>query len=194
MNKNDLTSLRTKRRILDIARKKFETQGFSNTPLQEIVEELGLTRGAFYHHYKKKEDILFDLVREIQKEIGQYVEERAMEQEELWEQLIVGCVAFVEKATAKDIMKILLVEGPAIISWEEWKRMDTENSESHLKEQLETLQSEGVIKTINIDYLTSFISGGLNELAVGRSHTSQLDINAVESTIRTMLEGIRQHG
>lgn len=191
MNKNNLSSLRTRRRILDIARKKFETQGFSNTPLQEIVGELGLTRGAFYHHYKKKEDILFDLVREIQKEIGQYVEERAMEKEDLWEQLIVGCVAFVEKATAKDIMKILLVEGPAIISWEEWKRMDAENSESHLKEQLETLQSESVIKTINIDYLTSFISGGLNELAVGMSHTSQLDINAVESTIRTMLEGIR---
>ncbi|RRD92325.1 TetR/AcrR family transcriptional regulator [Clostridiales bacterium COT073_COT-073] len=191
MNKNELASFQTRNKILEIARQKFVTKGFHNTSLQEIVEQIGLTRGAFYHHFKNKEEILYELIRIIQEEIGSYVEKRAMNSQDSWEQLIFGCVAFVEKAVDKDTMKILLVDGPSIISWQEWKQMDNENSESHLKEQLLLLQTEGKLKKTNIEYLTSFISGGLNELAIKVSSMNPFDRKEIESTIRMMLEGIK---
>lgn len=194
MNKNNLASHNTRRKILAIARKKFETQGFANTSLQEIVREIGLSRGAFYHHYKKKEDLLIDLIKEIQDEIAQYVKEKAMEKEDIWEQLVMGSVAFVEKATDKDIIKILLIDGPSVISWKEWKEIDNQNSEHHLKNQLTILQSEGFVKNMNINYLTSFISGGLNELAINISLLNNNDINEIENTVRIILEGIRDNG
>lgn len=71
---------------------------------------------------------------------------------------------------------------------------DTENSEVHLKEQLLLLQQEGTIKAANIDYMTSFISGGLNELALKISRTQAFDTQEIESSIRLMLEGMRQDG
>lgn len=194
MNKNDIASFNTRRKILEVARKKFEYKGFSDTSLQEIVGEIGLTRGAFYHHYKRKEDILFDLIKEMQNEIAQYIEKRAVEEKDAWEQLVIGCVAFVEKAMDKDIMKILLIDAPAIISWDEWKKIDIQNSERHLKDQLKILQLKGLIKNINIDYLTSFISGGLNELAVSISHKNDFNLNEVELTVRLILEGLRNNG
>lgn len=194
MNKNELASSRTKSRILEIARQKFVNKGFSNTSLQEIVEEIGLTRGAFYHHFKNKEEILSELIRIIQSEVADYVEKSSMKSNDVWEQLIIGCVAFVEKAIDKDIIKILLIDGPSIISWQEWKRMDSENSESHLKDQLLILQEEGRIKEMNIEYLTSFISGGLNELAIKVSSLGFFDVKEIEYSIRMMLEGIRNNG
>lgn len=194
MNKNDIASFNTRRKILEVARKKFEDKGFSDTSLQEIVGEIGLTRGAFYHHYKRKEDILFDLIKEIQIEIAKYIEKKAIEKSDPWEQLVTGCVAFVEKAMDKDIMKILLIDAPAIIPWDEWKKIDIQNSESHLKEQLKNLQLKGLIKKIKIDYLTSFISGGLNEMAVSISHKNDFNLSKVEFTVRLMLEGLRNNG
>ena len=192
MNKNETASFRTRNKIIEIARQKFVAKGFYNTSLQEIVEEIGLTRGAFYHHFKNKEEILYDLVNIIQSELADYVEKKAMKSKDPWEQLIIGCVAFVEKAVDKDTIKVLLVDGPSIISWQEWKRMDRENSESHLKDQLLILQAEGKIKEVNIEYLTSFISGGLNELAINISSSASINIKEIEGVIRMFLEGIKK--
>ncbi len=191
MNKNELASFQTRSKILEIAREKFVKKGFRNTSLKEIVEEIGLTRGAFYHHFKNKEEIFYELIKLIQGELGEYVANRSMESDEPWEQLITGCVAFIEKAIDKDLMKILLVDGPSIISWEAWKELDSENSESHLREHLLELQEQKIVKNVNIDYLTSFISGGLNELAISISRSNQYDVKEIEESVKVMLEGIK---
>jgi len=45
--------------ILDVAWKLFLEQGYEHTSIQNIIENLGgLTKGAIYHHFKSKEDIL----------------------------------------------------------------------------------------------------------------------------------------
>ena len=49
----------TVQKILDTALKLFLERGYEQTTVLDIVNELGgLTRGAFYHHFKSKEDIL----------------------------------------------------------------------------------------------------------------------------------------
>ncbi len=49
----------TEQRILDSAYKLFIEKGWENTTIQDIIDDLGdLTRGAFYHHFKSKEDII----------------------------------------------------------------------------------------------------------------------------------------
>lgn len=49
----------TEQRILDSAYKLFLKKGWENTTIQDIIDDLGdLTRGAFYHHFKSKEDII----------------------------------------------------------------------------------------------------------------------------------------
>jgi len=49
----------TEKRILDAATKLFLQKGYERTTISDIVEELGdLTRGAVYHHFKSKEDIV----------------------------------------------------------------------------------------------------------------------------------------
>lgn len=194
MNKKELASRETRGNILAIARRKFVDKGFHNTSLQEIVEEIGLTRGAFYHHFKNKEEILSDLMNLLQKEVADYVEARAMTSDDSWEQLILGCVAFVEKAAEREMAPLLLTDGPSILSWCEWKRMDSEHSESHLKDQLRRLQAEGRIRGTNVDYLTALLSGGLNELAMAVSRADSYDPKEVEASIRGLLEGIRNDG
>jgi len=46
-------------RILEAATKLFLTKGYEKTTIQDIVDELGdLTRGAVYHHFKSKDEII----------------------------------------------------------------------------------------------------------------------------------------
>ena len=49
----------TVEKILDAAQRLFLEKGYENTTIQDIVGELGgLTKGAVYHHFKSKEEIM----------------------------------------------------------------------------------------------------------------------------------------
>lgn len=49
----------TVERILDVSQRLFLEKGYDNTTIQDIVDELGgLTKGAVYHHFKSKEEII----------------------------------------------------------------------------------------------------------------------------------------
>ncbi|TCL63367.1 TetR family transcriptional regulator [Hydrogenispora ethanolica] len=46
-------------RILDTAMKLFMSKGYEHTTIQDIIDELGdLSKGAIYHHFKSKEEIM----------------------------------------------------------------------------------------------------------------------------------------
>ena len=45
-------------KILDVSMRLFTEQGYEHTTIQDIVDALGMSKGAIYHHFKSKEDIL----------------------------------------------------------------------------------------------------------------------------------------
>lgn len=56
----------TEQKILDAALKLFIEKGYEQTTILDIVGEMGgLTRGAFYHHFKSKEEVFFALTDKL---------------------------------------------------------------------------------------------------------------------------------
>ncbi len=39
----------------------FAEKGYANTSVQEVVTRAGVTKGAMYHYYRSKDDLLFDI-------------------------------------------------------------------------------------------------------------------------------------
>lgn len=59
----------TVEKILDVSQRLFYEKGYEKTSIQDIVNELGgLSKGAIYHHFKSKEDILCELEERIFKD------------------------------------------------------------------------------------------------------------------------------
>ncbi|GAB3669103.1 TetR/AcrR family transcriptional regulator [Actinocorallia lasiicapitis] len=50
-----------RRRILDVALDLFAQKGFDGTGVQEIVTKAGVTKGALYHYFASKDEILFEI-------------------------------------------------------------------------------------------------------------------------------------
>ena len=48
----------TERRILETAMKLFIEKGYEQTTLQDIADAIGMTRGAIYHHFKDKAEMV----------------------------------------------------------------------------------------------------------------------------------------
>lgn len=59
----------TVQKILDTAHDLFLKQGYEQTSMQSIVEALGLSKGAIYHHFKSKEELL---IRVLERDYEQH--------------------------------------------------------------------------------------------------------------------------
>jgi TetR/AcrR family transcriptional regulator, transcriptional repressor for nem operon len=53
----------TRQRILESARRLFNSKGFADVSIGEIMENAGLTHGGFYRHFKDKSELYAEAVR-----------------------------------------------------------------------------------------------------------------------------------
>lgn len=70
----------TVEKILDVAQQLFLEKGYDNTTIQDIVDKLGgLTKGAVYHHFKSKEDIICALSDKLFSDCNPFIEVKKRE-------------------------------------------------------------------------------------------------------------------
>ena len=58
-------ALATRHRLLDAAEVLFQSQGVSQTSLQQIAQQAGATRGAIYWHFKDKADLFNAMMERV---------------------------------------------------------------------------------------------------------------------------------
>lgn len=59
--KNSSVQDSVKKAALDL----FATQGFARTSVQQIVDAAGVTKGAMYHYFRSKDDLLFAIYEQL---------------------------------------------------------------------------------------------------------------------------------
>jgi AcrR family transcriptional regulator len=53
----------TREIIIENARRLFNKKGFSEVSIDEVMENVGLTRGGFYRHFRDKDELYTEAVR-----------------------------------------------------------------------------------------------------------------------------------
>jgi AcrR family transcriptional regulator len=48
--------------ILDVAQRFFYQNGYEQTSIQDIITEIGIAKGTFYHYFRSKQDLLDELI------------------------------------------------------------------------------------------------------------------------------------
>lgn len=69
MTNRQIAALETRKKLLEAAKKIICEKGLINTSIAEITKACGVSNGTFYTYFKRKEDIVFALSREIFQEI-----------------------------------------------------------------------------------------------------------------------------
>lgn len=194
MRKSKAETTETIRKLIDIARTHFNSNGYADAALESIVHDANLTRGAIYHHFRNKKELFRIVLEDVQREVAEKVELESSTSEDVWQQLYLGCRAFIMAAVEERNRRIMLIDGPAILGWDVWREMDKNHSMRLLREQLEIMQNQRYFRMAPLDALTHFISGGLNETALWLANESSRS-NALDETMKVLtvfLEGFKQ--
>jgi AcrR family transcriptional regulator len=153
-------SAQTELRLREVARGLFAEHGFAGVSLEQVAEAAGVTRGAVYHHFDGKRGLFEAVLADAQGIIADAVAEAAPG--DGWQAIADGSVAFLRAAIHPSVRRIVLVDGPAVVGWDSWRRADAQNSARLLAEGLAALEELAV----DADAAGALLSGAMNEAAL----------------------------
>lgn len=193
--KNSEQSYLTKTKILEIACREFSQKGYSNVSLEEIVKQTNLTRGSLYHHFKSKKGLFQAVVEDLQRKVADEVEKAAELENDPWEALISGSVAFIHTMLNDEYKRILIVDAPTVLGWNVWEEIDDENSEKHLKDHLSKMYEMGELIDVSIDALSAILSGSMNEaiMWIGKRDDIEKGLNEATVIIEHILKSFKRN-
>lgn len=184
---------RTRRTLIAESRRLFAARGYAAVGLAEIVRASGVTKGALYHHFEGKTDLFRAVLAQVQEEVAARVAAAAEAAGGPWEQLKAGCAAFVTAGADPEVQRIMLIDGPAVLGWNEWRAIDEATSARHLAEALAALVADGTIAAQPVAPLARLLSGAMNEAVLWLAQSAGPDDLAdTLAALSRLLDSLRQ--
>ena len=160
----------TRRALLDAARTTFADKGYAEVTIEEVVRGAKMTRGALYHHFGDKRLLLRAVVEEIEDEIDALVEGAAKEAHassgDPLEAMMAGHYAFLDACLRPEVRRILLLDGPAVLGWEEWREIDAAHAVAQIEAGLGLLVDAGLMEPQPLRPLAHLLHGAAIEAAL----------------------------
>ncbi|GJD20956.1 transcriptional regulator [Rivularia sp. IAM M-261] len=186
-------SASTRALFICVARELFASQTYANTSTEQILSGTNVTRGALYHQFADKADLLRAVCEQIQQEIVKDINAAIEKAEDSFDALIIGCDAFLKAVAKPDIQQIWLIDAPAVLGWEEWNRLDREYGFGLLLEGVKQAIKDGRLKLQSYEAVAVVLNGAINEGVIwaASSDNPVEKLADVRSALHEILQGLR---
>jgi len=181
-------SRETQDRLIKVAKELFTSKGYAGTAMEDLVAKAGMTRGALYHQYADKRDLFRAVFEAVEAELGQQLAMAVAAETDPWGMLRAGARAFLASATEPAMRQIVLIDGPAVLGWEEWRRIDSQHSLGMVRMIFEANIAAGNIPPQPVEPLAHLIVGALNEAALAVAAAG--DAAGARESFASSMEGV----
>jgi AcrR family transcriptional regulator len=183
----------TRSALLRAARELFAERGYADVGTELIVERAGVTRGALYHHFRDKQDLFRAVYEQTEQEIVEATAAEMSAVDDPWDVLVRGTRSFFDACTDPALMQIGLVDGPAVLGWQEWREVGSRYALGLVTFGLQSAMDAGVLRRADVRQLAHLIFGALGEAAmlIANAEDPQAARQEAEATVLVLLEGLR---
>jgi AcrR family transcriptional regulator len=110
--------------LVQTAAELFGRDGYAATSLDDVALAASVTKGAIYHHFGSKADLFRAvLIREEQRLADRITTATALAGDP-WSAVRTGCAAFLEACLDPTVRQIILLDGPAVLGWQEVRSIE----------------------------------------------------------------------
>ncbi|WP_431679271.1 TetR/AcrR family transcriptional regulator [Kitasatospora sp. KL5] len=176
----------TTRQIVAAAAEHFGTSGYAATSIDDIARTAGLTKGAVYHHFDGKPALLRAVFTGAEEQRARRLAEAAAGLEP-WAAVRAGCHAFLRSCLDPAVRQILLLDGPAVLGWDEVRAVEEAHSTALLRQGL-TRAAPADDPTIRTHLLLGALCEAGMLLARAADPTAALDLITAE--VDALLDGL----
>ena len=182
----------TRARLLTTARRLFGSQGYYSTGTTEIVEaaEVG-TRGALYHHFADKQALFRAVFEEVEVDLGARAAV-AITGSTWFERLSEGLHAFLDASLDPEVRRIILIDGPAVLGWDEWRAIESQHGLGTIEHMLREGSVDGSISVDDTSAMAHLLLSVVDEAALFIAHATDTRSARAEAgrSLDSLLSGL----
>jgi AcrR family transcriptional regulator len=184
----------TRAALLRVGRELFAERGYAGVGTEEIVARAGVTRGALYHHFADKRDLFRAVHEEVEEALVAGIAERIRGIDDPWELIVTGVRAFLDACTDPAIMRISLLDAPAVLGWREWREISERYGMGLVSFGLQNAMDRGVLAPRPVRPLAHLLMGAMSEAAmvIVNADDPAAARAEVEPPLIALLEGLGQ--
>ena len=183
----------TRAALIAAGRELFAARGYAAVGTEEIVRTAGVTRGALYHHFDGKRELLAAIYEQIEGEIAAQLGELETEGTSTLEVLRAGAEMFLDHCLEPEVQQIVLLDAPAVLGWEEWREIGARYGLGLIEGLLTVGMDQGEIRRQPIPPLAHALLGALDEIAmlVARAEDPAVARAEAGETLAGLLRALR---
>jgi AcrR family transcriptional regulator len=158
----------TRSALMSAARQLFTERGYDGVGTEEIVRAAGVTRGALYHHFGGKAELLEAVYERLEAESTERVARVVLgsELESPLEAMKAGIEAFLDECAKPELQRIGLHDAPAVLGWERWREIAAANGLGLIEASLSAAIEAGEIRQLPVRPTAHLLLGALDEAAM----------------------------
>ena len=185
----------TRERLIAAAKDRFTRDGYAATSINDICNDLDITKGALFHHFKSKQDLFTEIWTRLQVDMDQEAREAAIAARSLsdpYSAFLAGCRIYLEYAARPDYQTIVLVDGPSVIGLKGWYEQDNDLGIANVRAGVRYLAKKGIVAEHRVSALAIMLQNALNGAGFALAREADdLTAEGVYDAFETLVKSIR---
>ena len=179
----------TRNALMTAARRLFTERGYDAVSAEEIVREAGVTRGALYHHFGGKAELLEAVYERLEAESTERVARIVLGSDlhSPVEAMKAGVEAFLDECAEPELRQIALHDAPAVLGWDRWREIGAANGLGLIEASLAAAIEAGEIRELPVKPTAHLLLGALDEAAMLVARSDDPVARAEVSTVLVAL-------
>jgi AcrR family transcriptional regulator len=182
----------TRRGLLEAARELFAAEGYVDVSIEEICRRARVTKGALYHHFRDKRDLFSAVFAQVEQEWADELAELVAEERDPLERIQIVGDAFLDACLDPARQRILLLDGPSLVAWEEVRRIDAGRGFGLIATLLSEAMESGQLERQPVGPLAHLMLGAMYEasLAIARDKDPARARTRIGAALTRLVEGL----
>ncbi len=185
----------TRAALVAAARKLFVAKGYFATGTEDIVAEAAVgTRGALYHHFADKQDLFRAVFDQVQTDLAAATV--INERDDPLDMLTAALQQFLDaSAENPDVQQVLLIDGPAVLGWEQWRDLEAQYGLGAITAMLDHAVTQGVVAKQPTVPLAHMLLAAIDEAAlyIANAEDRRQARNQARRALSQLLNGLRSN-
>jgi AcrR family transcriptional regulator len=158
----------TRQQIIDAAQLLFSEYGYAAVSIHEIVTSAKVTRGALYHHFEDKRALFRAVFEAVEVTLSARASPQpdSPEATDPWKRYRLRIQGFLDAILRPEFHRVLLVDGPAVLGWTEWRELESRYGLGAIGRALNLAMEAGCITKQPSAPLAHIILAAINETAL----------------------------
>jgi AcrR family transcriptional regulator len=186
----------TRAALIGAARELFVSKGYFATGTEEIVARAGVgTRGALYHHFSDKQDLFRAVFDQVQTDLAAATV--VNQHDDALDLLTAGLEQFLDASAGnRDVQQVLLIDGPAVLGWDQWRRLEAEYGLGVISAMLDAAVAQHVIPRQPTAPLAHMLLAAVDEAAlyIANAPDRRRAHLQARQALKRLLSGLRAPG